>query len=438
MQRAATGTGDATLTQSFAYDAAFNLTSDSRLGGLVYPAPGSVRPHAPLSVAGQALTWDANGNLLTGRGRVHVWDGGNRLARVTTATHETSFTYGPDDARLEKRVRVLPGTSVQTTLYFADTERDPSGVWTKRPHPDVRRVGTGTTALAILHRDHLDSVRLVTDSAGTSNLSRLYRPYGATASTSGTGTERRAFIGEEFDPETGLLYLNARYFDPVLARFLSPDWLDPVIPGVGTNRYAYAANDPVNRLDKNGNWAQAAVGFVAGATVDTLMQLAEVKSYKDVDYKSVAMSGVIGAATAMGVAAVPSGLSTGLERVSKGLIGALIAHGGLLTKNAIEEKDTSKGQALGAVGGGFFGSMIGRAAGPAGAAAAATAAPKANSLLNAVADFFGFDITSEILGSGIASEIESKIDGKNDEKSDKKGKSDDRNDKDSSKNDNQR
>jgi RHS repeat-associated protein len=114
-------------------------------------------------------------------------------------------------------------------------------------------VGTGTAALAILHRDHLDSVRLVTDSAGTSNLSRLYRPYGATASTSGTGRERRAFIGEEFDPETGLLYLNARYFDPVLGRFLSPDWLDPVLPGVGTNRYAYAANDPVNRLDKNGN-----------------------------------------------------------------------------------------------------------------------------------------------------------------------------------------
>jgi hypothetical protein len=96
-------------------------------------------------------------------------------------------------------VRALPGTSVQTTLYFGDAERDAAGVWTKRPHPDVRRVGTGASALAILHRDHLDSVRLITDAAGNSNLSRLYRPYGAIASTTGTGTERRAFIGEEPD-----------------------------------------------------------------------------------------------------------------------------------------------------------------------------------------------------------------------------------------------
>ena len=37
-------------------------------------------------------------------------------------------------------------------------------------------------------------------------------------------------------------------------RFPSPDWLDPPIPGIGTNRYAYAANDPVNKLDPGGNF----------------------------------------------------------------------------------------------------------------------------------------------------------------------------------------
>ncbi len=37
------------------------------------------------------------------------------------------------------------------------------------------------------------------------------------------------------------------------ARFISPDWYDPTQPGVGTNRYAYSQNDPVNRLDPGGN-----------------------------------------------------------------------------------------------------------------------------------------------------------------------------------------
>ena len=39
------------------------------------------------------------------------------------------------------------------------------------------------------------------------------------------------------------------------AMFIQPDWLDPSQPGVGTNRYAYSYNDPVNRLDPNGNYS---------------------------------------------------------------------------------------------------------------------------------------------------------------------------------------
>ncbi len=67
-----------------------------------------------------------------------------------------------------------------------------------------------------------------------------------------TATEKN-YIGERYDPETGLLYLNARYYDPSLARFISPDDWDPTMVGVGTNRYAYAENDPVNLSDPNGH-----------------------------------------------------------------------------------------------------------------------------------------------------------------------------------------
>ncbi len=41
--------------------------------------------------------------------------------------------------------------------------------------------------------------------------------------------------------------------DPIFGRFISPDDWDPVLEGVGTNRYAYAGNDPVNKADNNGH-----------------------------------------------------------------------------------------------------------------------------------------------------------------------------------------
>ncbi|WP_282097467.1 polymorphic toxin type 10 domain-containing protein [Pannonibacter phragmitetus] len=70
--------------------------------------------------------------------------------------------------------------------------------------------------------------------------------------------ESKGWIGERDDPETGLTYLNARYYDPILARFISPDWFDPTQPGVGTNRYAYAANNPVAYKDPSGNQSLSA------------------------------------------------------------------------------------------------------------------------------------------------------------------------------------
>jgi RHS repeat-associated protein len=87
-----------------------------------------------------------------------------------------------------------------------------------------------------------------------------YRPFGEEdvwRYDAGALAENRGFIGQYFDRDAGLLYLNARYMDPRLGLFTSPDWLDPPEPGVGTNRYAYSANDPVNKLDPGGNEYEA-------------------------------------------------------------------------------------------------------------------------------------------------------------------------------------
>ncbi len=109
-------------------------------------------------------------------------------------------------------------------------------------------------AVQYLHRDHLASVRFVTDASGAVVESTSYAAYGERLNTG--MQSQKGFIGERHDPETGLVYLNFRYLDPLFGRFISPDDWDPLKPGVGTNRYAYADNDPVNKADANGHVAK--------------------------------------------------------------------------------------------------------------------------------------------------------------------------------------
>jgi RHS repeat-associated protein len=58
------------------------------------------------------------------------------------------------------------------------------------------------------------------------------------------------YIGSQYDRETGLSYLKARYYDPAQGRFLSPDPLG--FSGGDANLYRYAGNDPINRSDPSG------------------------------------------------------------------------------------------------------------------------------------------------------------------------------------------
>ncbi|MCA3562703.1 MAG: hypothetical protein IOC82_16990, partial [Aestuariivirga sp.] len=132
----------------FAYDDADNLTANSALcggAGLVYPPAGSQRPHAPVSICGSPVTYDANGNTLSydpdGPGpleaRAIAYDGENRPVSVTAFGSAASFDYGPDGERAGK-------TFVGARHFYlgADAEvlfgqADPQGVVTSYLHADV-------------------------------------------------------------------------------------------------------------------------------------------------------------------------------------------------------------------------------------------------------------------------------------------------------------
>ncbi|MBV5264754.1 RHS repeat-associated core domain-containing protein [Pinisolibacter sp. B13] len=211
--------------------------------------------------------------MATGLGRTFTWDGENRPSTIVAGAATLAFAYAPGGERLTKSV-THPGTGCSGTetdvslTLTPDIERgtrwtcangqwSSATTWTKYPHADASIVGTGAAAAKrYLHRDHLATVGRVTDGTGTTAETDTYAPYGTRTPTvliPGAAPEAKGFTGERDDPEAGLLYLHARYYDPKLGLFVSPNTWDPLMPGVGTNRYTYADSDPVNRADRNGH-----------------------------------------------------------------------------------------------------------------------------------------------------------------------------------------
>ena len=89
------------------------------------------------------------------------------------------------------------------------------------------------------------------DASGNITATYDYSPYGTTAL--GTPPNGPGYTGHVNDPETNLVYMQARYYDPVTGHFLS---VDPTAPSAGStsafNRYDYANNNPITNQDPNG------------------------------------------------------------------------------------------------------------------------------------------------------------------------------------------
>ena len=80
-----------------------------------------------------------------------------------------------------------------------------------------------------------------------------YTPFGESLNDPVANRDNENFTGHIRDTNTGLIYMQARYMDPVVGRFLSNDPVGFAEGGVAYfNRYSYTANNPVNAWDPTG------------------------------------------------------------------------------------------------------------------------------------------------------------------------------------------
>jgi RHS repeat-associated protein len=210
------------------------------------------------AVAGVPFGYDDDGNL-TGDG---VWSYGydpeGRLVSATKAGTVLGFGY---DAAGRRRSRTLNGATTEVLWSGEQEVAEYNGatgalvrrfVWGSLGPDEILAVIGVTGSLSARrkfhHADGLGSVVAVTNYLAAVEEKHAYTPYGV--GDANTGTAWR-FTGRRLDGETGLYYLRARDYAPLIGRFLQPD---PIGIEGGINLYAYVGNDPLNATDPSGLW----------------------------------------------------------------------------------------------------------------------------------------------------------------------------------------
>lgn len=230
----------------YSYDTLNNLRGRGGTGALTYTYDAATNRLTGVS-GSQSRTYGYNAQgAATGDGiRSFTLNGRGQIQSIVGAA-----IYGYDGNA--KRIKIDKSGSVEYTLY------DLSGrmVYSERAAKqtdylslngqqvvELRQV-SGATTPTYLHPDLLGSPRLATDAAKAVAWREHFDPFGQ--KLNGVA-DKIGYTGHAHDQESGYTYMQARYYDAQVGRFLSTDPVDDDF-----SLYAYVSNNPLNRTDPTG------------------------------------------------------------------------------------------------------------------------------------------------------------------------------------------
>ena len=302
---------DQSYTSTYTYDARGNVTSkniyDHTTDENITSSPKETTTFTYanfgwkdllVAVNNVELTYDEVGNVLTYGDKEFTWNTGRNLESIVDSDNNYSYTYDENGIRTSKTVNgvktyyntkdgvILSQTDGTNTMYFQyDTNGTPLGF-----------IYNGTQYFYMTNQ--MGDIIAITDSNGDIIIQYVYDEWGKLLNIYTMNEDNAEQIevananplryrGYYYDTETGYYYLQSRYYDASICRFINADIpeIAQMSKGIssGTNLFAYCNNNPVNDSDPTGSISISAIigaliGFGAGAIL--LPLFADYKGYK--------------------------------------------------------------------------------------------------------------------------------------------------------------
>lgn len=217
---------------------------------------------------GKQITYDVIGNPLTYDGYTYTWEEGRQLKSIAGNNKSISFKYNDSGIRTEKAVDgiVIKYYITGNKITFEDNGTD-STYYTYDDEGKLISMNLNGVEYYYIRNGQKDITGLF-DSSAVQVVSYLYDSWGRLVSIKdqdGADVTDNAdhvgyknpyrYRGYRYDSETGLYYLNSRYYNPEWGRYLNTD----AVAGktgvlLSHNLFAYSMNNPINMEDPNGYW----------------------------------------------------------------------------------------------------------------------------------------------------------------------------------------
>ena len=272
-------------------------------GSTITPETPALFPEVQETVTGGAISETISGSAI----RCYTYDNFNRLISYQSGDTFAFYSYDAEDYRITKQVMDSDGEKFTRYFYEGNhvvLEADESGKITAHNTYSIHLIGrtVGEEGYYYFYNAHGDVVKLIGIQSEEEILYR-YDAFGTLVEVTGDADNSITYAGYQYDKESGLYYLNARYYDSTTARFLTEDtYAGKANDPLSLHRYTYCANNPLRYTDPDGHFFGALFRFVAGAVVGAVTEYVTQKFIEKrdkINVKAIVYEGVVGGVTSV-------------------------------------------------------------------------------------------------------------------------------------------